>query len=190
MKPTRLKLLTILIGVALSALTLLAWTQLWFAVTLDSGGELSVSGDIAAPALTALALAGLALAGALAIAGVVFRVILGALQISIGALIVASAALALADPVGASARAITAATGVAGSESVLQLVSRTSSTPWPIVTLLVGILMALLGVSIIAAAKRWPASSRRYQAVSGQEVEGEHSAAGDWDALSDGRDPT
>lgn len=190
MNARRVRLVTIASGVALSALTLLARTQVWFSVTLDTGQVLTVAGDVAAPALTALALCGLALAGALTIAGVVFRVILGVLQGAIGALVVASAALAIADPTEASARVITAATGVSGSDSVAAVVAAVSATPWPGIALLLGVLLTLLGVWIVGSARLWPSSSRRYQAVRFEEAEGEHSAAGDWDALSDGRDPT
>ena len=190
MNPKRLKLSAIFLGIVLSALTLLAWTQVWFVVRLETGQTLSVAGDVAAPALTALALSGLALAGALAIAGVVFRVILGVLQAAIGGLVVTSAAIALSDPIEASSRAITAATGVSGAVSVGDLVSAVSATPWPLLALLFGVLLILLGVSIVVTARAWPASSRKYQAVRLEEADGEHSAAGDWDALSDGRDPT
>lgn len=190
MNPKRIKLSAILSGVALSALTLLSWTQVWFTVRLQSGESLPVAGDVAAPALTALALSGLALAGALAIAGPVFRVILGVLQAAIGALIITSAAMAIANPIAASASAITAATGVSGDESVAALVSEVGSAVWPLLALLFGVLLTLLGLFIAATTRLWPASSRKYQAVRLEEAEGEHSAAGDWDALSDGRDPT
>ena len=190
MNPRRLKLSAIVSAIALSGLVLLAWTQPWFTLRLQTGQVLTIAGDVAAPALTALALAGLALAGALAIAGVVFRVILGVLQAAIGALVITSAAIALGDPVAASARAISAATGVAGAESLADLVSATQSTAWPLLTLLFGVLLTVLGIAIALTARSWPASSRKYQAVRLEEADGEHTPAGDWDALSDGRDPT
>ena len=129
--PRRLKSTSILAGLALSALTMLAWTQVWFTVTLESRA-VAIAGDVAAPALAALALSGLALAAALAIAGPVFRVILGALQAAIGALVVTSAAIALADPIAASAAAVTAVTGVSGADSVAALVLDVSATAWPL----------------------------------------------------------
>ena len=189
MSPRRLKLTSILLGIVLSAAVMLAWTQLWFTADLETGQSLEVAGDVAAPALTALALSGLALAAALALAGTVFRVILGGLQAAIGALVVTSAVMALADPVAASSRAITDATGVSGSESVAALVTSVVATAWPAVALAAGILMALLGVFTAVTARRWPASSRKYQAVRMAPADGE-SSIGDWDALSDGRDPT
>lgn len=186
----RLKLATIVSGIALSALTLLAWTQEWFDVVLDSGQSISVTGEVAAPALTALALSGLALAGALAIAGVVFRVILGILQASLGGLILTSALMAVLDPIGASSRAITDATGVAGSESITVLVSSVTASGWPWATVILGLALIVLGLAIVATARRWPASSSKYQAVQLENEQGERSSIGDWDALSDGRDPT
>jgi len=188
--PRRLKFVAILAGLLLSGLTLLTWTQVWYDITLTTGQSLSVGGDVAAPALTALALSSLALAGALSIAGVVFRVVLGLLQAAIGALVITSAAIAIADPIAASARSISAATGVSGGQSVAELVSQVSATPWPLLALLCGILLTLLGLSIVATARLWPPSSRKYQAVRLESADGERSAIGDWDALSDGRDPT
>lgn len=188
MSAKRLKLASIFTAVGLSALVLLSWTQEWFAIRLGSGETLSIAGDVAAPALTALALSGLALAGALAIAGPVFRVILGLIQVSIGALVITSAVLALADPVAASASEITQATGISGDESIAGLVSAAVASPWPAVTVVLGILLALLGLATALTTRYWPVSSRKYQAVRLEETDG--SPVADWDALSDGRDPT
>ncbi|MCC6855102.1 MAG: Trp biosynthesis-associated membrane protein [Microbacteriaceae bacterium] len=190
MTPRRLKLASILAGIALSALTLLAWTQRWYVITLETGQSLAVDGDVAAPALTALALSGLALAAALAIAGGFFRVVLGLLQASLGALIITSAAIAIADPVVASERAITDETGVAGRESIANLVSVVAASLWPYATLALGILLTVLGLAIVASSRRWPESSRKYSATTLENEAGERSAVGDWDALSDGRDPS
>lgn len=167
---------------------LLAWTQPWFTIELIPSGSVTAAGDVAAPALTALALSGLALAGALTIAGPVFRVVLAVLQIAIGALVVASAAIALTNPIAASASVISALTGVSGASSIAALVSAVGSTAWPYVGLGCGVLLVLLGVAIIVSSRRWPESSRRYQAVRLEKADG--SPVDDWDALSDGRDPT
>ena len=184
MTPRRLRLGSILAGLALSALVLLAWTQVWFTVELESAA-VTVSGDTAAPALAALGLSGLALGAALAIAGPVFRVILGGLEVAIGALVVTSAVMALVDPVTASAAAVTAVTGVSGADSVAALVLGVAATAWPVIALAVGLLLTALGVAIVITARRWPVASRKYQAV-----QFDDDAVGAWDALSDGRDPT
>ena len=186
----RLRLTTIVALLALDGIVLLAWTQPWASVTIADTATLAVAGDVAAPALTALALSGLALAGALTIAGPLFRVVLGVLQVALGALVTTSAALMLGDPVSAVSPAVTAATGVSGRASVAALVETLTLSPWPVVALVAGILLAVVGASVVVFTRRWPASSRRYQAVNLEEPDGESSAIGDWDALSDGRDPT
>jgi Tryptophan-associated transmembrane protein (Trp_oprn_chp) len=192
--PARLKYGLVLAVLAVSALVLLAWSRDWFVFTLagDSAERVAVPGSVAAPALSALALAGIALAAALAIAGPVFRVVLGALQVVLGGCIVLSASLALANPVAAGARAVTDSTGVDGEDSVAALVAGVSSSIWPATTLGLGVLAALLGVAVLITFRRWPASSRRYSAVRFEDApaQGRDAGVSDWDTLSDGRDPT
>jgi hypothetical protein len=192
--PARLKYTIVLAVIAVSALVLLAWSRDWFVLTLagDASEPVVVPGSVAAPALSALALAGIALAAALAIAGPVFRILLGALQVVLGGCIVLSASLALSNPVAAGARAVTDSTGVDGADSVAALVASTSSSVWPVVTLGLGVLAALLGVAVLGTFRRWPASSRRYSAVRFEDAPagGRDAGVSDWDSLSDGRDPT
>jgi hypothetical protein len=190
MSPARLKFSLLLGGLAASGLVLIAWTQVWFDLVLTSGQDVAVAGEVAAGALTALALAGLALGAALAIAGPVFRVILGVLQISIGGLVVLSATMALTDPVSASSAAVTSGTGVSGDESVRALVASVAASPWPVITLVLGAVLVVLGLLVIVTARRWPASSRKYQTVRLENADGPRSTVGDWDSLSEGRDPT
>ena len=127
MSPRRLKNLTLVAAIVLGALTLLVWTGEWFSITLRESGTghpvLSVTGDVAAPALIALALASLALVAALAISGPVLRAVLGVLQVVIGFTVALSAALAVSNPVRASESAVSAVTGVGGSNSIAALVS-------------------------------------------------------------------
>ena len=192
--PARLKYSLVLAVIAVSALVLLAWSRDWFVFTLAGGSaeRIPVPGAVAAPALSALALAGIALAAALAIAGPVFRVLLGALQVVLGGCVVLSASLALANPVAAGARAVTDSTGVDGAESIAALVTATSGGVWPAVTLALGGLASLLGVAVLATFRRWPTTSRRYSAVRFEDApaEGRDASVSDWDTLSDGRDPT
>ena len=56
------------------------------------------------------------------------------------------------------------------------------------VALLAGTLVVALGITIVVSGRFWPQSSRKYQTARLAEVDG--SPIGDWDALSDGRDPT
>lgn len=197
----RLKLTLILAVLVASALALLAWTQVWInaQVAIDGHGgamqPLAVDGANAAPALTALALAGLALAGALSIAGVIIRFILGLLEILIGVSVFISAITAIADPSAASAAAYTALTGIAGKESTLVGTVDPVATFWPWIAVLAAAIMVIAGLGIAISARRWPGPTKRYQAtrlepVSDQGVDHSHDAVDDWDELSRGDDPT
>lgn len=191
----RVKYTLILASLLLAALVLLAWTQTWLTVHLIAGAptaSVPVDGNVAAPALAALALAGLALTAALSIAGLLFRIVLGVLDALLGACIAFSAILVLTAPVAASEPAVTAATGVAGSESIAEVVSATSLTVWPVFTLVTGILLVLVGLGVALTARRWPSSSRKYSAVRLEPVDRDEmpDAVDSWDELSRGDDPT
>lgn len=203
----RAKLVVILAIILASAFGLVGWTQTWFTAALtDSDTVLEVSGQVASPALSALSLAGLALAGALAIAGPVIRVVLSLLAIILGASIALAASLSLGDPVGAVGPAVTESTGIAGSASIAALVESVEATFWPAVTIAAGILLALSGLMAVVTTRRWPGSTRRYRAVrfdttddgaerSAQPTFGDEPSARDraideWDDLSRGTDPT
>lgn len=193
----RLKSLSLLLGVVLSAAALLAWSQPWFIATL--GGDsathppIPAPGSVAAPAVAALALAGLAGFGAMAISGPIFRFILAVLQLLVGGSIALSAALAVSSPITAVGPVVTAATGIAGEPAVARLIAGVSATPWPWVALAAGALLALLGIAIVLTGRSWPGSTRKYQPVRfapGESAGGSERAVSDWDALSEGGDPT
>ncbi|HEX7835487.1 MAG TPA: Trp biosynthesis-associated membrane protein, partial [Pseudolysinimonas sp.] len=101
--------------VAEAALVSLAWSQTWCLLRL-SGAELPVPGAVAGGALLPIALASLTLVLALALAGPVFRVILGVLDASLGVCVVAVAGWSLSDPVRASLPVLVDATGLTGEE--------------------------------------------------------------------------
>lgn len=192
---SRTKYVLILASLLLSGLALIAWTQTWLTVELQPGApttSVAVDGTVAAPALAALALAGLALAAALAIAGVVFRILLGVLNVVLGACVVLSSVLALTAPVGASEAAVTEATGVAGSNSIADIVTSSSLTVWPVIALLAGVLLAIAGIAIVVSARSWPSSSRKYSAVRLEPADGDATpdAVDSWDDLTRGDDPT
>ncbi|SFO00339.1 Trp biosynthesis-associated membrane protein [Mycetocola miduiensis] len=191
----RSKYLLILGSLALSGMALIAWTQTWLVVELAPGSPattVTVDGVVAAPAIAALALAGLALAAALAIAGLLFRIILGVLNIVLGGCIALSGVLVLTGPVASSEAAVTNATGIAGSKSIADLVSATSLTPWPFIALATGILLTLVGVGIVVTARRWPSSSRKYSAVRMEPADSDAmpDSVDSWDDLTRGDDPT
>lgn len=185
----RLRPLTILAITACAALTLLSATQPWWTVAFD-GRSLEVAGTVASPALSVLALSSLALAAALSLAGPVFRVILGVLQVLLGGTIVFVAVASLVDAVGASATVISEASGVAGAKSIAGLVDGVTMTPWPFVGVASGALALLVGAALLGTSRRWPAGTRKYDAVRLEDPAAPRDRVLDWDALSDGADPT
>lgn len=195
MKPSRrLKNLTMIAGLLLSGLVLLTWTGTWFQLTLDghsaSKTSLSVTGNTAAPALIALALAGLALVGALAIAGRAIRMVLGIVEVLLGFIVAYSAVVALQNPAEASAALITGATGVSGNASIVAMVTTVSVSVWPFLAVTAGVLVMALGILILVTGRRWPESSRKYQANPVEADAPGTNPAADWDSLSGGGDPT
>ncbi|PZQ91566.1 MAG: hypothetical protein DI534_00870 [Leifsonia xyli] len=181
--------------VLLAALVFLAWSQPWFTIQLSatSGapGPLEVRGDVAAAALAPLALAVLAIVAALALAGPVFRVVFGVLEALLGACIIAVTFVALGDPVVASASAVTEATGITGTESVAALVRSVAVSGWPVVAIVAGALVAVVGVLVVVTAPRWPVSGRRYSRTRMAPAASDAlDPVAEWDALSEGDDPT
>lgn len=191
----RTKGLALLLVLATSAATFLGWSQDWS--TLRIGGQapalVPVAGSVAAPALSALALSSLALAGALAIAGRALRVVLGVLQALIGATVALTALAAVSGPVQAGEAAVTTVTGVAGSAPVADLVVGWTTTPWGPSTIVAGVASALTGVLIALTGPRWPTGRSRYDAPESaptRRVAPREDPVAAWDSLSGGADPT
>lgn len=176
---------------------LLVWSQPWYTLELVEGSgstaALLVGGDVAAAGLAPLALTLLALIAALAISGRVFRIVLGVLESLLGGVTLAVASVTVADPVRASASAVTEMTGVSGQESVAALVQSSSATGWPVLSFVLGVLVVLAGAAVAVTASRWPVSGRKYSRAR-LLAQGDDENPGDpiaeWDALSDGDDPT
>ena len=186
----RLKLIS-LVGIAvLAALVFADWSQTWFTLTVQDK-PFPVSGQVAGGALSALALAALALIAALAIAGRFFRAVLAVLLALLGVCVIAVSAFAIGNPVVAATSAITKATGVAGARSVERLVTATSLTAWPVVAIVLGVLMTLLGLAIAPTARSWPDSGRKYSRsrLTAPDADAQDPVS-EWDALSEGDDPT
>lgn len=188
----RVRLLALLLPVLAASVAFLAWSQVWVAVSLVDGRTVSAAGDAAAPAVPPFALAALALVAALALAGPVFRVVLGLLQSLLGLGIALSGVIAAGDPLAAALAPITAATGIEGLSGVRPLVEAVSTSVWPAVAIAAGAAGFVIGLGIAATASRWPQRTRRYDAVrlvpSTTDARVDRLAA--WDALSDGDDPT
>ncbi|MDR6970702.1 Trp biosynthesis-associated membrane protein [Leifsonia shinshuensis] len=194
----RAKYSTMLLLVVGSGLALLAATQPWFTIRLTDTAEhsstVAVAGSTAAPALTALALAGLALTAALAIAGPVFRIVLALLGVLLGVSVLISAITAVSDAVRASVSAITTATGVAGDASIRRLVHSVDTQLWPWVAVAGGVLIVLASAAAVVFSRLWPGASRKYQTrfagEDGRSVEEIASTgAGDADEMADAAGP-
>lgn len=189
MSPARLRILALLGPLAAAGLSLLAWTQVWVELSLGTGAAVEARGEVAASTVPALSLALLALTAALALVGRGPRVALAVVEIGLGAGIVASAIGALSAPIDRGAAAVTALTGVDGSSGVAGLVTSVATTGWVWVALAGGAIAVLAGVFTAATTHRWPERTRRYDAQDARGRVGED-RLGDWDALSDGDDPT
>jgi uncharacterized membrane protein (TIGR02234 family) len=61
-------------------------------------------------------------------------------------------------------------------------------TAWPYVGLAAGILMILTGPAVAVTSRVWPASGDRYSRTRATTPDGD--PIHDWDALSEGEDPT
>jgi uncharacterized membrane protein (TIGR02234 family) len=199
MNSRRLRSASILGGLVVAAIALVSWSQPWFLVTLanESSGhpELQVAGDIAAPAVSALAIASAAAFAAMTISGPVVRFVLAAVEVLLGASIILSGALALSSPGAAVEPAVTKATSIAGIDSVLKLIGSLNTTVWPFIALAAGALLVVVGITILLTGRSWPTAGRRYQTTSEKTAVNEpvtttEHAISDWDELSGGADPT
>jgi hypothetical protein len=187
MTPNRLRLLTLAAIVVEAALVTLAWSQTWFLLRL-SGVELPAPGSVAGGALLPLALASLALVAALALAGPFFRVVLGVLDALLGVSVIAVCAWALSDPVRASLPLLVDSTGISGEGTLLGMVASAPATAWPFVALVLGVLMVVTGLGVAVTSRAWPASGAKYSRTRLETPDG--TTVEDWDALTDGDDPT
>jgi len=200
----RVKWLTLAVCLLGAGLGFLAWSQSWFVLRvtgLSSGeGDVVVPGSQAGAALAALSLAALAAVGALAIAGVAMRIVLGLLTMVLGGCMVLAASIGLADPVTAAFALLSKALGVSGADEVRAAVLSVSPSPWPVLAIVAGVVVAAGGLLVLLTAGRWPRSGSRYAAVrfsadargrrGDRGEDGEPDRVVDWDALSNGQDPT
>jgi uncharacterized membrane protein (TIGR02234 family) len=185
--PGRLRLISMVAILVEAALVSLAWSQTWFLLRL-SGVELPVPGSVAGGALLPLALASLALVAALALAGPFFRVVLGILDALLGVCVLVVSIWALSDPVRASLPILIDSTGISGEGTLLGMVASAPATPWPFVALALGVVMVLTGLAVAGTSRAWPTSGAKYSRTRAETADG--TAIHDWDALSEGDDPT
>ncbi|VXB52766.1 Trp biosynthesis-associated membrane protein [Arthrobacter sp. 8AJ] len=187
---------TLVLLIALLALAAFGTTtQTWMTATLDPNqvgqaaatqSAIQVQGSKAATTVTALALVALAGGLAAAIAGRIARWVITAIIVLASAGVVTAAATVLADPLSAAQGTIAGATGISGSQAHVEL------TPFPVLAVVAGCLLALAALLILPASRYWKARTK-YDAPG---APGTAPAAGpvdeidSWDRLSRGEDPT
>jgi uncharacterized membrane protein (TIGR02234 family) len=191
---------TLVLLIALLALAAFGTTtQTWMTATLDPNqvgqagaaqSVIQVQGSKAATTVTALALVALAGGLAAAIAGRIARWVITAIIVLASAGVVTAAATVLADPLTAAQGSIAAATGVSGSQAHVEL------TPFPVLAVVAGCLLALAALLILPASRYWKTRTKYDAAGAAGSTADGTTAAGpvdeidSWDRLSRGEDPT
>lgn len=185
-------------------LALIGSTQTWVQVTLTAGAaavrEVSVSGSAANAALTPIAVAAVITAVVLAIAGNVFRYVLGALTVLFGAAITVMSWSATNNPVSLASSRIAEVSGLTGVRQT-EIVQSSSLSAWPWLTVLAGVIVLLAGLIALLTMRTWPVGGRKYQSsTEPQQFTHPQMASADshaqpdriahWDAQNDGEDPT
>lgn len=178
----RAALLVVLGALGLVALGGATWFTASVPGTLDGTVELAASGSEAAPALTGIAVVLLAAGAALGIVGPVGRRVVGAVVL-LGALgCVGAVVPAVRAPGERMREAAAEATGVAQVPADVAV----GAAPW--VAVVLASLVALLGLWHLAGRGTWPRPTARHErdARDGDVTD----PARDWDALSEGHDPS
>jgi uncharacterized membrane protein (TIGR02234 family) len=193
--------LWLLAGIAVaSGLALYSATQTWVTLSLVQGaaafGWLEVTGQQVNQSLSPIAIASLAAALALTIAGKAFRRVLGVLVALLGAGITSISVIALRNPSGAAAGRLAEATGIMGP-SQLELVTNSMVSSVIAVTLGAGIALVVLGVLVLLLGGRWKAAGRKYEVAADdrevsapRQIDAEPDRISDWETMSAGGDPS
>lgn len=194
----------------LSAIVLIGWSQTWFFLEVtfptENSEGLAVSGQIAAPGLSAFGLAGFAITAALALSSIVIRRILGVLLLGLGIAVVLISISAWSDPVLSAVPQLTALSAISDIETLRTFVISSAATAWPGITAVAGILLVPVGIIIVFTAGKWGTGSRKFErvdkntdstakkAVEKSEVQSISDVSSvnidAWDSLSHGTDPT
>ena len=188
--------LPLLAGIAIAgAVALYSATQAWVSLTLAEGaaafGQLEVTGQQVNQSLSPVAIAALAAALALTIAGKAFRRVLGVLVLLLGAGLGAIAVTVMRDPAAAATGRLAEVTGLAGSAQA-GLVTSTQMSPMVVLALGAGVLLVLLGALVMLFSGRWKTAGRKYEADSGaaRPASAEPDRISDWESLNAGDDPS
>ena len=179
---------------------LLSATRNWIRFELVEGAatvtHLEVSGQVAATGILPISLALLAIAVTLSIAGRAMRVVLGALIVLLGAWVSFSSFQPISGGTAALVRTaateLSSVTGLGPSEHDAA-VAGASPSAWPAVAGCFGVLVIVIGVVAILRGRTWKAAGQKYTSGSrahSRSQNGGSDRISDWDALSDGADPS
>ncbi len=179
---------------------MLAWTQTWFTVHLQTGSAVrstvDADGASVVPQYTALAIASLALFLAMTIAGPVVRIVLACIEVLLGSGRGDRRRGALR-PGGRGEERRGRGGRVSDLGAVRPPVSSVDVSAWPAVGIVGGALAVALGVVVLVVQRSWPGPSRKYgAATAGAQADAraaapvQRDAVVDWDDLSAGVDPT
>lgn len=206
----KFKTYSLFVTLFLSSMILLCWSQNWFFLEVtfptENSDELAISGQIAAPSLSALGLAGFAITAALSLSSILMTRILGSLCVVLGMFIVLVSFAAWSDPVFAASAQLTALSAISDIHTLRTLVIATTATAWPGIAAVSGSLFIPLGIVIMFTAGKWGTGSRKFdrnvknnristknagEKADAQNNEDTSSLNIDaWDSLSHGIDPT
>lgn len=179
-------LLLVLAAALVAVVALPTWVVAEGSSPLESAVDVGVTGAEVAPQTTAAGLVLLAAAAAVALVGRTGRWVVAVVTAGAGLLVSAAAGAVLRDPGGAVSGAVAEATGVAVGDPAA------SVTAWPVVAVVAGALVVLLGVALARAGGSWRHTSRRHERPGGPApaTAGTVDERAAWDALSRGDDPS
>lgn len=187
--------LLLLGGIVLAgALALLGGSQTWITFLLDGSHSVeTITGHGSNPALSPIAIALIAAALALTIAGPVFRRVLGLLVVLLGGGVIALASGVLVAPLAVASGRITELTGLIGAADANEVLW-VQISGWIWVTVIAGIAAVLLGVGVTLFSGGWATAGKKYESAGAAGSAGTTAIASDriseWDALSQGEDPS
>ena len=169
-----------------AALVLLGLSRTWVAIEVGAAPPLpgrtsELSGAVLVPGARALGLLGLAGVLALPATRTWGRLVVGALLAAAGAGVAALVIRALADPLGAVARATPPGRDAAASVDL---------GGWPLGALLGAGLLVSSGVAVLLRGRHWGALGARFEPPSQPSAAQPAGQAAVWDALDRGEDPT
>ncbi|MFV0427561.1 MAG: Trp biosynthesis-associated membrane protein [Beutenbergiaceae bacterium] len=172
-------------GLALFGLSLPTWARALSPTSVDVV-QVAVAGTSAAPGVASAALVVVVAGLVLGLAGRLSRLLAALAMVVAGAVAVASTLRMLADPV-------TALRGPVGQVSgVTEIVEMPELTAWPIVAVVLGGLIVLMGL-LAPFLGAWQAVGRRFQsgpATGPVSASDRTKAMDDWDSISRGEDPS